>query len=368
VRLADGLTMVKAFLEWHSVDRQSRLHWEKSGLATGAGILHRHAEGYNASPDVHIVALADIVLENARAFRELHGGDRIYTDYHEMVATECLDIVSICVWPHLHAPIAIGCAQARVPAIHCEKPMAPTYGEARSMVAAAKAYDVQLTINHQRRFGTPFGKAKELLDSGAIGELVRLEASCSNMYDWGTHWFDMLFYYNSQTPVDWVLGQVEPRGGRKHFGVFMESQGISQFRYQNGVTGLLVTGKETGWGCENRLIGSKGVIEVGVSPEVPLRMKTDTSGWEEIPCEDGIHANVHFSRAIQNVVDSLKARREPELAARKALMTAELIFATYESSRRRGRIDLPLGIDDNPLWSMVQDPATGGAYASLVVE
>ncbi len=339
-----------------------------SGQATGAGISHRHAEGYKASSDVRIVALADIVLENAQAFQEMHGGDRLYTDYHEMLAKECLDIVSICVWPHLHAPMAIDCAQARVPAIHCEKPMAPTLGEARRMVAAAKEYEVQLTINHQRRFGSPFRKAKELLDSGAIGELVRLEASCSNMYDWGTHWFDMLFYYNDQTPVEWVLAQVDPRGGRKHFGVFMEGQGISQFGYANGVTGLLVTGRDTRWGAENRLIGSKGVIEVGVSPEVPLRMRTDDSGWQDIPVADGIHDNVHFSRAIQDIVDALKEKREPELSARKALMTAELIFATYESSRRRGRVEWPLDIEDNPLWSMVEDPNTGGVYTGLVVE
>lgn len=339
-----------------------------SGQATGAGISHRHAEGYKASPDVRIASLADINLDNAKAFQEMHGGDRLYTDYHDMLAQECLDVVSICVWPHLHAPIAIGCAQARVPAIHCEKPMAPTYAEARSMVAAAQEYEVQLTVNHQRRFGTPFRKAKELLSSGAIGDLVRLEASCSNMYDWGTHWFDMMFFYNDQTPVEWVMAQVDPRSGRKHFGVFMEGQGICQFGFQNGVTGLLVTGKETRWGAENRLIGSKGMIEVGVSPEVPLRMRTDDSGWQAIPCEDGIHDIVHFTRAIQDVVDALKTKREPELAAGKALMTAEVIFATYESSRRRGRVELPLDVDDNPLWSMVQDPATGGVYTGLVVE
>jgi len=339
-----------------------------SGQATGAGISHRHAEAYKATPGVRIVALADIVLENAQAFQQLHGGDRLYTDYHEMLAKEHLDIVSICVWPHLHAPIAIECAQARVPAIHCEKPMAPTFGEARRMVEVAREFGVQLTINHQRRFGSPFRQAKELLDAGEIGDLVRLEASCSNMYDWGTHWFDMLFYYNNQAPAEWVLGQVEPRGGRKHFGVFMESMGISRFMFQNGVSGLLVTGADTRWGAENRLIGTKGVIEVGVSPEVPLRMRTDASGWREIPCEDGIHADVHFTRAIQDVVDALRTRREPELAARKALMATELIFATYESSRRRGRVDLPLDIDDNPLWSMVQDPNTGGVYTGLVVE
>jgi UDP-N-acetylglucosamine 3-dehydrogenase len=339
-----------------------------SGMATGAGISHRHAEGYRASDDVRIVALADIVLDNARAFQEMHGADQLYTDYHEMLAKENLDIVSICTWPHLHAPMTIDCAEAGVRAIHCEKPMAPTYGDAKRMAAAAERAGVQLTINHQRRFGSPFRKAKELLDAGAIGELVRLEASCSNMYDWGTHWFDMMFYYNDQSPIEWVIGQVDPRGGRKHFGVFIESQGISQFKYQNGVLGLLVTGQNTRWGAENRLIGTEGIIEVGVSPEVAVRMRTDTGAWENVPVDDGIHSNVHFSRALQDVADSLRAGREPELSARKALMTSELIFATYESSRRRGRVDMPLDVEDSPLWSMVTDESTGGVYREVDVE
>ena len=57
--------------------------------------------------------------------------------------------------------------------------------------------------------------------------------------------------------------------------------------------------------------------------------------------------------AIQDLADALKADREPELSARKALQAIELIFATYESSRKRGRVDLPLEIEDSPFLSML---------------
>jgi hypothetical protein len=42
------------------------------------------------------------------------------------------------------------------------------------------------------------------------------------------------------------------------------------------------------------------------------------------------------------------------LSARRALNATEIIFAIYESSRRRGRVDLPLTISDNPLAAMVE--------------
>jgi len=49
----------------------------------------------------------------------------------------------------------------------------------------------------------------------------------------------------------------------------------------------------------------------------------------------------------------METGREPELSARKALQATECIFATYESSRRRGRVTFPLEIEDNPLHTML---------------
>ncbi len=331
--------------------------WRSEG-ATGMGMSNFHAGGYNASPDATIVALADINCENAQAFQERHGGERIYTDYREMLEKEQLDMVSICTWPGLHAPMVIAAAQAGVKAIHCEKPMAPTYGEALEMVRVCQEHGTQLTFNHQRRFGTAFIKARELLKSGAIGDLIRIEMSCSNMFDWGTHWFDMMGYYNDDVPGEWVLGQIEMRDGRKVFAVPIEGQGISHIKFQNGVHGLMVTGYEAGWESMNRLVGTEGVIEVWHSHEVPVRMwRKGDSDWRPFGEADGVvweDISAEVRDAVLNGIDALKTKREPELAARKALQATELIFATYESSRRRGRVDLPLDITDSPLFAMLE--------------
>jgi predicted dehydrogenase len=328
--------------------------WRSEG-ATGFGMSHAHARGYLASPDCKLVALADISAENARAFQQANGGDRIYTDYHAMLAQEPLDIVSISTWPHLHAPMVIACAEAGVKAIHCEKPMAPTYGEARRMVEACERHGVQLTFNHQRRFGPPYRKAKELVQAGAIGDLVRLEATCDNLFDWGTHWFDMLCFYNSETDVEWVIGQIDGRGSKAIFGALVEGQGLSQFKFKNGVMGLLVTGVGAAGQLINRLIGTDGMIEVGYSQEIPLRMwGKGQSGWTTVEVPSGLHGMEYVEQGVLDLVDALKTGREPELSGHRALRATELIFATYESSRRRARIDLPLTIDDSPLVSLIE--------------
>jgi UDP-N-acetylglucosamine 3-dehydrogenase len=331
--------------------------WKTEG-ATGFGMANFHALGYAASPDAEIVAVADLDLDHARAFQADHGVPQIYADYHEMLEREALDIVSICTWPHLHAPMVIAAAEAGVKAIHCEKPVAPTYGEAQRMAEACKERGVQLTFNHQRRFGNVYCKARELLKEGVIGELQRMEATCPNMFDWGTHWFDMLFFYNDETPVEWVIGQIDTRDGATIFGVPVEGQGISYFQYRNGVTGMLLTRSHAPWGALNRLIGADGTIEVLLSQGYTLRVwSKGMSEWQvvNVPQDEGGDLGAPIRAGVLDMIDALKTGREPELSARRALQATELIFATYESSRSRRRIDLPLTIDDSPLLAMLQD-------------
>lgn len=327
--------------------------WRSAG-ATGFGMAHMHAEGYQASPDTHLVAVADLNLDNARAFQQRHSVAAVYQDYREMLAQERLDIVSICTWPHLHAEMVITCAESGVRAVHCEKPMAPTFGEARRMVAACEASGTQLTFNHQRRFGAPFQAARDLLRAGAIGRLRRMEATCNDLFDWGTHWFDMLFFFTDETPVEWVIGQIDVRDARTIFGVTVEGQGVSQFRFHNGVTGMVLTGASAPDPLIIRLYGDDGLIEIGGSDEAPLRLWNGrVTGWQIIEVSEGLHDAACHTCAILDLIDALKTRREPELSARRALRATELIFATYESSRRRGRVDLPLTIDDSPLTALM---------------
>ncbi len=319
--------------------------WKSEG-ATGFGMSHFHARGYADAPEAEVVALSDLVLAHAQAFQERHGGDALYEDYREMLARENLDMVSICTWPHLHAEMVIAAAEADVRAIHCEKPMAPTWAEARKMASICDERGVQLTFNHQRRFGPEFRRARELLRSGAIGELVQLEGSCGNLFDWGTHWFDMFFFYNEERSAEWVLGQVEPSGGTSVFGIQVEGQAISQFQFDNGVIGILTTSMAEGWPLSTRIVGTDGMIEAALRTD-PLRAWVKGSGqWETVALEGENSLEATVALGVMDAVEALKYGREPELSSRKVIKATELIFATYESARRGGRVDLPLDVED----------------------
>jgi predicted dehydrogenase len=328
----------------------------KSDGSTGFGMSHKHVFALKKA-GVDVVAAADISQENAAAFGEVHGITRLYTDYREMLAAQKFDWVSICTWPALHAEMTIAAAQSGARSVYCEKPMAPTFGEAKAMVAACQESGTQLAFNHQRRFGTPFQQAKKLLDEGAIGELKRLEAQCGDMFDWGTHWIDMQFFFNNETPAEWVIGQVDLRDARKIFGVTLESQGLCQYQFQNGVQATLFTGKGSQWMPNHRLIGSEGIIEIGAEGADLRLMNATSKGWKVIGGSsegDGIHGDIHIERAIADAVDALQNNREPLLSGANALRTTEVIFATYESSRRGGRVDLPLDVDDSALQARLE--------------
>lgn len=324
--------------------------WKSEG-ATGFGMSRQHAKGY-IQAGCRLAALADVSRENAEAFQKDLGGDVIYADYHEMLKKERLDVVSISTWPKLHTEMVLAAAEAGVKAIHCEKPMALTFGESRRMVEVCAARKVQLTFNHQRRFNPPFRKMRELLKAGRIGQLKRMEFQCGNLYDWGTHWFDMMFFYNDETPAEWVIGQIEQRGTHDIFGAPCEGQGLSHIKFKNDVRATIVTGYQADLGAQQRLIGTEGQIELGAAEAMRIWAKGQ-SDWEPVAPDPGPKELEAVALGVVDLIDALKTGREPELSGRRALAATELIFATYESSRTRGRVDLPLTIDDSPLMDML---------------
>lgn len=186
-----------------------------------------------------------------------------------------------------------------------------------------------------------------------------MEGACPNLLDWGTHWFDMFFFYNDDAPAEWVLGQVDASERREIFGVEVEAGGLSWVRWRNGLEGLLATGDAALKGVANRLIGTDGIIEViGGRDRPPIRIMRPGSDWE-VPDLPGPQVNPTVL-SVLDLVDCVKTGREPVLSGRKALQATELIFATYESSRRRGRVDLPLGVEDSALLTMLDEGTIGG--------
>ena len=348
----------------------------------GYAMAYRHAAGYRRLNECALVACSDIVRQNAAAFGERWDipETNVFEDTDSMLETVSPDIVSVCVPPHAHADVVMDCARTGIPAaIHCEKPMAATWGDCQEMVSVCDDAGIQLTFNHQRRFAKPFRNAKSMLDEGRIGPLRRVEVGGENLFDYGSHLFDLCGLLTDQAEPAWVLAGIDYTEKNVQFGAHNENQALVQWEYENGVAGLASTGRGALLSCQLRLIGEHGTIEIGAE-SAPLRVLTNGS-WEAIDTgRDDIHGPTetvvdavkkkaaaglpllsadsvgppsYIDRAIAELVESLDTGTRSELRAANALQATEIIFAAWESARRQGRVSLPLDISDNPLEAMV---------------
>lgn len=332
----------------------------------GFAVAYRQAPCYQELDDTELVACADLVPENADAFAEEFDvpTTNVYEDYREMLAEVDIDIVNVSTPAPTHADIVVDCAETdALQAIHCQKPIARTWGECRRMAEVCEKRGIQLTFNHELRFGTPWRRAKDLLEEGAIGDLQRIEVGAGPLYSMGTHALDHCGLLNDEHAAEWVLGQIDCREENVFSsGAHNENQAIAIWKYENGVSGLAATGQGTDLvNAFHRLIGTAGEMEVApFDDEADLRVRRmDSAGWEIVDCGDGGVGGLrngypYMIDAISEVVAALDEDRPSELGAHNALKSTEIIFATYESARRRGRVDLPLTIDDNPLEAMVE--------------
>jgi predicted dehydrogenase len=328
----------------------------ESQTVEGFSMAYQHADAYRSIAGCELVACVDIVRENAEAFAEAYGlgAGAVFEDTEAMLRDAEPDIVSVCVPPAVHAEVVVTCAESDIPgAIHCEKPMAQTWGDARRMAATCERADVQLTFNHQRRFGDLFRGTRELIERGEIGDLRRVAYTWGDFFDNGTHCIDMCNYFTDETPVEWVLGGLDYREEDVRFGAHSENQMLAQWRYENGVYGLASTGGGAAYfDGDWHLEGTDGAIEVHLTSEKNhLRVRRDGEGWERI--DYPLSEPGWIERAIDDVVAAYREDRPSELRADNALNATRIIFGGYESVRRSGRVDFPLDVEDNPLESMV---------------
>ena len=127
-------------------------------------------------PGVKLVAVADCYNGRLDHSKELWGSDIFTTrDYKEILARKDVDAVLIATPDHWHKQIAVDAMKAGKD-VYCEKPMVHAHPEGPEMIEAARSTNRILQIGSQRVSSIIYAKAKELLASGAIGQLNMVSA------------------------------------------------------------------------------------------------------------------------------------------------------------------------------------------------
>ena len=127
-------------------------------------------------PGVKLVAVADCYNGRLEHSKELWGNDVFTTrDYNEILARKDIDAVIIGTPDHWHKQASIDAMKAGKD-VYCEKPMIHLYADGPAMIEASKATGKILQIGSQRVSSLIYAKAKQLLASGAIGQLNMVTA------------------------------------------------------------------------------------------------------------------------------------------------------------------------------------------------
>lgn len=135
-----------------------------------------------ASEMSQVVAISSRSGEKAvEAAAEL-GIPKSYGSYEELLADDEIEAVYIPLPNHLHPEWTIAAADAGKH-ILCEKPIAMTSAEASTMVAACDRAGVKLMEAFMYRLHPMWVEAKRLVDEGAIGELMAVDALFSYFND-----------------------------------------------------------------------------------------------------------------------------------------------------------------------------------------
>jgi Predicted dehydrogenases and related proteins len=163
-------------------------------------------------PGTELVAVADLYDGRITRAREQWGQQIFATrDYREILGRKDIDAVIIATPDHWHSQITRD-ALAAGKDVYCEKPMVQTIAEGHSVIDAQQSSGRILQIGSQYVSSLIYIKAREVLQSGAIGELNAVEAYLDRNSAVGAWQYSIPTDASPQT-VDWdrFLGRAPKR-------------------------------------------------------------------------------------------------------------------------------------------------------------
>lgn len=139
-------------------------------IGCGGVAMTRHIPGSIASDHIQLYGFYDVDVERAEKLAEQYSV-KAYHTLEELLADPNVDAVTVCTATKFHTDITIKALESGKHVL-CEKPMAASVEEAQRMVDAARRTGKKLMISHNQRLYSPHVKAKELIESGAIGKVL----------------------------------------------------------------------------------------------------------------------------------------------------------------------------------------------------
>ncbi|MCS5611066.1 MAG: Gfo/Idh/MocA family oxidoreductase [Candidatus Poribacteria bacterium] len=146
----------------------------KLGLIGAGGISQAHCRTMASIEGAEIIAASDLVQANLDRAKENWGISKTFNDYNEMLEMDELEAVLVCTPTGVHGAPTVAALKAGKHVL-CEKPMEAKLGPATEMVRAAHENGKILMVALKLRYSPQVIKAKEIVDTGALGDIYYVE-------------------------------------------------------------------------------------------------------------------------------------------------------------------------------------------------
>jgi predicted dehydrogenase len=351
----------------------------------------RHIEGYQKHPNARIVALSDINTSAVEQVRTQYNvdGAKIYGDYHDLLADDEIDAVSICTPNFLHATMAIDALEAGKHVL-LEKPLAHTLADGERLAAKITEHpDQAFMIAFNNRYRPDSILLKQQIDAGELGRIyyaktgwlrgageftlrgwfTRKDLSGGGpLIDLGVHMLDLsLWFMGNPRPVS-VSGSVyhefsEFMGKSIGGEVDVEDLATSFIKLDNGATIVLdvswISHIEEGNKIYTQLFGSEGGAQIdrglgivagpdykmtinktrGTVPNRPTVISSPEFNQYQAT-QPGFMLYESFRAEVADFVDSVREGRQPGATITHALDILRVLDAIYRSAESGREVDL----------------------------
>lgn len=317
----------------------------KFGLIGAGGIAQSYLQAFQLATEAKLVAVADVRPEAAEAMAKQSGdGCNAYSSYQKMAEAEQLDAIILCTPPITHLEISCYFLKRKVNVL-CEKPLSVDSKSARIMIDTAEQEGVILTMASKFRYVEDVIRAKSLVASGILGEIVLFENAFTSRVDmrdrWnavpaisgggvlidnGTHSVDIMRYFLGP------LAEVQAVEGKRIQGLAVDDTVRIFVRSAAGVVGNV----DLSWSINKeldsyiRIYGSQGTISVGWK-ESKYR-QASSPDW--VTFGNGYNKVQAFLSQINNFARAIKGEEQLLITAQDGLASVEVVEAAYNALRK----------------------------------
>ena len=326
------------------------------GMVGAGAIAQTYLQAFAHCSDARLVAVADCRIDAAHRIAE-RMRCRSYDRAARMISDCALDAAIVCTPPVSHPEI---CMQLMEGGIHvlCEKPFSIETHAAQKMLETAQRTGVKLTMASKFRYVEDVIRAKSIIASGGLGDLVLFENVFAQRVDMTSRWNSKqeisgggVLIDNGAHSVDLMhyflgpLAEVHALEGIRSQGLSVEETVFLFVRSASNV----VCHIDLSWSMKKRdsfldIYGTRGALSVGWKRSSYL----DFAHGEWIPFGNGYNKVKAFRHQIENFSRAIRGEEPLLITGEDAVNSVSIIESGYKALQQNrwvpiaSHLDLPL--------------------------